>query len=327
MNREQLGSLCSETREALRIFDGLRKKNPKNLVIGGNDFCPPMHYLYKGMYESRKNERVFVLSKNIEKRIDYVNSDHLVTSPDGLKMLFKKDEVGYIISNRIMDVPGINPQTGEKSDSGVLNCAYMVKDGKFYMQIWSGIMKDGYLVYDLDSYSHIAFIPYSVISMDGTGQWPQYDNDKTNYKTFLLDMLKKDYPDGIDINKIKRSNAYKKKKSAKQIDMHLRLLAGISWMFNAFVFLKTSEVYSQEYIPDPTPTYRRKKGYKPLNYTFVDTTWDMNIDVNTPFPVRGHFKMQACKIDGKWDHKLIYIEQYMKSGYHRRAKKIIHGDI
>ena len=89
----------------------------------------------------------------------------------------------------------------------------------------------------------------------------------------------------------------------------------------ALIFLKTSEVYSKEFVPDSTPAFRRKKGFRPLGYIQVDTTWDMDIDVNTPFPVRGHFVHQPCKVDGEWTRKIIYVEQYMKKGYHRKAKK------
>jgi hypothetical protein len=48
--------------------------------------------------------------------------------------------------------------------------------------------------------------------------------------------------------------------------------------------------------------------------------FDETINVAGPFPVRGHFRKQQKKdAAGQWYHDLIYIDTFMKNGYHRKA--------
>lgn len=88
-----------------------------------------------------------------------------------------------------------------------------------------------------------------------------------------------------------------------------------------FLFLKTASVIQQTYISEgPANSYQR--GQKTIrDYILVDSTWDGEISVLNPFPVRGHFRRQPKKDkDGNWYRDLIYIDAFMKSGYHRKAK-------
>lgn len=53
----------------------------------------------------------------------------------------------------------------------------------------------------------------------------------------------------------------------------------------------------------------------------LDSTWFREIIRNEGFKVRGHFRLQPCKNEkGEWTRKIIYIEEFEKHGYHRRAK-------
>lgn len=61
-----------------------------------------------------------------------------------------------------------------------------------------------------------------------------------------------------------------------------------------------------------------------IEVTLLDSTWFREIIRNEGFKVRGHFRLQPCKNDkGEWTHKLIYINEFEKHGYHRRAKMSI----
>lgn len=61
-----------------------------------------------------------------------------------------------------------------------------------------------------------------------------------------------------------------------------------------------------------------------IEVTLLDSTWFREIIRNEGFKVRGHFRLQPCKNDkGEWTHKLIYINEFEKHGYHRRAKMTI----
>lgn len=51
--------------------------------------------------------------------------------------------------------------------------------------------------------------------------------------------------------------------------------------------------------------------------------WITTIVRSEGFKVRGHFRLQPYKIDGEWTKRLIYINEYEKHGYTRRAQKLI----
>lgn len=58
-----------------------------------------------------------------------------------------------------------------------------------------------------------------------------------------------------------------------------------------------------------------------VEVTLLDSRWFREIIRNEGFKVRGHFRLQPCKNEqGEWTHKFIYIEEFEKHGYHRRAK-------
>jgi len=93
-----------------------------------------------------------------------------------------------------------------------------------------------------------------------------------------------------------------------------------------FLFLKTASIIEQTYIsegPAGTKAYQRVNG-ELRGYVQVDSTWDGDITVLNPFQVRGHFRHQPKKDErGQWYRELIYIDAFMKKGYHRRATKTI----
>ncbi len=59
-----------------------------------------------------------------------------------------------------------------------------------------------------------------------------------------------------------------------------------------------------------------------IDVTLLDSRWFRSIIRTEGFSVRGHFRLQPYKDgDGLWTRKLIYINEYEKHGYHRRALK------
>lgn len=52
---------------------------------------------------------------------------------------------------------------------------------------------------------------------------------------------------------------------------------------------------------------------------YIDCSWFTTIIRTEGFKVRGHFRLQPCGT-GRKDHKLIYINEFEKHGYVRRAK-------
>ena len=58
--------------------------------------------------------------------------------------------------------------------------------------------------------------------------------------------------------------------------------------------------------------------------TYVDSLWKQRISVDG-FQVRGHFRMQPYG-EGRTKRKLIWIEEFSKEGYNRRATKEINNE-
>jgi len=56
-----------------------------------------------------------------------------------------------------------------------------------------------------------------------------------------------------------------------------------------------------------------------INLTTLDCTWFTNIVREEGFKVRGHFRLQPVG-EGRMERKLIYIKDFEKSGYTRKAK-------
>ena len=55
----------------------------------------------------------------------------------------------------------------------------------------------------------------------------------------------------------------------------------------------------------------------PINYR--TSNWFTTICRNEQFGVKGHFRLQPKKINGEWTKEIIYIQPYIKHGYHRTA--------
>jgi hypothetical protein len=65
----------------------------------------------------------------------------------------------------------------------------------------------------------------------------------------------------------------------------------------------------------------------PISILHLNSTWFTEIIRNEGFDVRGHMRWQPYKReDGEWDKKLIWIDQFRKHGYHRRAQKVIEAE-
>jgi len=62
------------------------------------------------------------------------------------------------------------------------------------------------------------------------------------------------------------------------------------------------------------------KNESGVNVTFVTTNWNKILVVNGEFSVTGHLRIQPCG-HKRSEYKLIWIEEYKKSGYIRRAMK------
>ncbi len=59
-----------------------------------------------------------------------------------------------------------------------------------------------------------------------------------------------------------------------------------------------------------------------MNITHLDSKWFTNLVKSDAFKVRGHFRLQPKKKEGKWTKELIWINDFEKSGYTSPARKL-----
>ncbi len=59
-----------------------------------------------------------------------------------------------------------------------------------------------------------------------------------------------------------------------------------------------------------------------MNITHLDSKWFTNLVKSDAFKVRGHFRLQPKKKEGKWTKELIWINDFEKSGYTAPARKL-----
>lgn len=59
---------------------------------------------------------------------------------------------------------------------------------------------------------------------------------------------------------------------------------------------------------------------------FLDSKWFRNIVRSEGFAVRGHFRLQPKKVNGKWTKDLIWINDFEKHGYTSKAKILTQED-
>lgn len=82
--------------------------------------------------------------------------------------------------------------------------------------------------------------------------------------------------------------------------------------------------YSKLFVEDEIQGYKHKE--KVLNESrqevvIMDSKWFVKIINDNDIFVRGIFRMQRYKNDdGEWDRKLIFVDSFVRHGYHRNAK-------
>lgn len=76
----------------------------------------------------------------------------------------------------------------------------------------------------------------------------------------------------------------------------------------------------------PKEKHRNAQGVRYLNETkqkieILDSTWFTTLVRSDAFKVRGHLRLQPRKVNGEWTKRWIWISDFEKHGYTRKAKK------
>lgn len=103
------------------------------------------------------------------------------------------------------------------------------------------------------------------------------------------------------------------------------------YLLNACTFLKYADVEvinvygnQRKQLPDKSDIIENKSG---VRVQYIDSRWIREIIRLEGFKVRGHFRLQPIKDEeGEWTRKLIYINEFEKHGYHRRALKMLENN-
>ena len=119
-------------------------------------------------------------------------------------------------------------------------------------------------------------------------------------------------------------------KSSKEVinrlsDSYTNKHAETRLCLQAFLFIHLAKVYdvtkiSQEDNSVSFSERIKNKAKSNIEVIRIDTNYDRNVTVINPFSVTGHFRNQPCGAERK-ETKLIYIDQFMKTGYTREATK------
>lgn len=62
----------------------------------------------------------------------------------------------------------------------------------------------------------------------------------------------------------------------------------------------------------------------PCEIQILNSTWFTTLVKSDAFKVRGHFRLQPKKKDGKWTKEIIWINDFVKEGYTATARKLSH---
>lgn len=98
-------------------------------------------------------------------------------------------------------------------------------------------------------------------------------------------------------------------------------------LINILLYIKMFQLYAKSDIKIVKPKATLKKieeGYlkneSTVPVTYLDSKWFTTIVRSEGFRVRGHFRLQPRKIEGEWVKRIIWIEDFMKTGYTSKAK-------
>lgn len=111
------------------------------------------------------------------------------------------------------------------------------------------------------------------------------------------------------------------------------LSAGIIDTVKYFILFCHFADVSDEFMARPGSRKAREQAHSEdavvndtrINVRRLDVPYYKNVSRDVGFPVRGHFRMQPVG-PGRIHRRLIFIESFMKTGYHRRAGKLAVGE-
>lgn len=91
-------------------------------------------------------------------------------------------------------------------------------------------------------------------------------------------------------------------------------------LFKTFTQTDIKIIEPKQKIKDISCKYVNNTNFKILK---LDSTWYTTLVKSDSFKVNGHLRWQPKKVDGQWTKELIWIKDFTKSGYTRKAAKLV----
>ena len=275
---------------------------PKNIPAKETDFVPIAIDSLFGfsriwpMFAEAASSKIEAISNTFMEALD--NSYDAFLKAELYKELENQDIQGTLIlpggSVICYDFIMWNPQeTDGKLSYDIRGNAIHLEEGKY-------IVCDNFEDYDIYG------------EPEGSMSW--HDYEKMEWDTSKKDMAPDNNEESPDVDGFK-----------------LKMIEGVNEnVMGMFDFVLVYHLF-KKYAPiDIIESMAKRREHKDLpdiktsqRINYFDCTWYTTIVRNEGFKVRGHFRLQPYKKDGQWAKKLIYIHEFQKHGYVRRARLIL----
>lgn len=119
----------------------------------------------------------------------------------------------------------------------------------------------------------------------------------------------------------------------EQLGVELEITDGVNKnVLGMFDFILVYHLF-KKYAPiEEVISVRERREHKDIpdikttqRIQYYDCSWYTTVIRNEGFSVKGHFRLQPCGV-GKQDRKLIYIREFQKHGYVRRARLLLNDE-
>lgn len=104
-----------------------------------------------------------------------------------------------------------------------------------------------------------------------------------------------------------------------------KILSNWFWITRIWILFKKYAQVETKYLPAGQKLKTIDVKYvneTHSNVTILDSTWFTNLVKSDGFKVRGHFRLQPKKKEGRWTKEIIWIDKFDKEGYTTKAKKL-----
>lgn len=172
--------------------------------------------------------------------------------------------------------------------------------------------ESGAILYrDRVTFFHLKTTPKKNIAI----QYATFDNNKNMLVDFCLETCE-------ETSKISAWKTKTLDKTGGVLDSPMGYLLWVKTMivcvclFKKYAKVEIKHVEPGERIKDISCKYVNDTK---LGITYMDSKWFTTLVKSDAFKVRGHFRLQPKKVNGEWTKEIIWINDFEKSGYTRKA--------